>query len=113
MVQRQEAALQLLVPYQQLAETIEPAMRDLYDPAPGPFVRVTLQLSRFLSASFDMGDVAVLLDDHQRRRPGIACVGAQMLASTLERWRTLDHDRLQYGLQLRDIMPIRAGHDDR
>ena len=113
MIQRQEAALQLLVPHQQLAEAIEPAMRNLYDPAPGLLVWVAFQFKRFLSASFDMRNIFVLLDDRSRRRPGIARVGAQMLASALGRRRTRDHDRIQYGLQLRDIMPIGAGHDER
>ncbi len=55
----------------------------------------------------------MLLDDAQRWRTRVARIGAQMLASAYRRLWFFDHDRRQHGLQLRNIMPIGSGHDDR
>ena len=112
MVQRQEAAFQFLVAHQQFAETIEPAVGDLNHPSSGPLAGVAFQFGGFLPAPLYVRNVAVLLDDAQRRCSGIACVRTQMLASTHWRLRFFDHDRGQYSFQLRDVMPIGARDDE-
>lgn len=82
-----KAAIKLFVSHKQLAKTVEPTVRHLDDPAP--------------------------CKDFQRRPAGIARVGTQVLASSLWRLGALDHDGIQYGPQLRDVMPVGAGHDER
>ncbi len=60
-----------------------------------------------------MRDVAVRLDDFQGATASMAGVGAQMLAATNARRLALDHDGLQHCAELRNVMPIRPGHDER
>lgn len=52
MVQRQEAAFQLLVAHQQFAETIEPTVGDLHRPSSCPLAGVAFQFGGFLTAPF-------------------------------------------------------------
>lgn len=75
-------------------------MRDLNYPSPGLLAGVAFQFSGFLPAPLYMRNVAVLLNDAQRRRTGVACVCTQMLAAAHWRLRLFDHDRSQYGFQL-------------
>jgi hypothetical protein len=51
--------------------------------------------------------------DFQCSCAGVARVSTQMFAAPLGRQYPLDHDGIQYRLQLRDIMPVRPGHDER
>ena len=67
MVECDEAAVQLLISHQQFAEAVEPTVRDLDHPSSGLFVRVVYKLNSLLSTPLDVGNVAVLLDDAQRR----------------------------------------------
>ena len=53
------------------------------------------------------------LDDFQRRLATVSGIQAQMLRATLRRHLTFDHDRRQDGVELRDVMPVRSGHDER
>lgn len=71
------------------------------------------EFAGFLSPSFDMGDVTVPRKDFQSRPTGIGRIGAEVLASPLGRLGALDHDGIQYGPQLRNVMPVGAGHDER
>ena len=57
--------------------------------------------------------MAVRLDDLQCTSASIASVGAQVLAATHARRFALDHDGLQHCVELRDVMLIRSGHDER
>ena len=113
MVKPEEASFELLIPDEQLAKAIEPTMRDLHNPSPGAFRRMTPFLFGFLFAPFDVRNVAMLLNDAKCWRAGIACVSAQMLVAPHRRFEALDDDAVQNGLQLTDIMSISAGHDDR
>ena len=88
-------------------------MRHLDDPALGSLPGIAFELPGFLSSSFHMGNVTVLLNDFQSRRAGVACVGTQVLAPPLRWLGALDHNRLQHGPQLRDVMPVGSGHDER
>ena len=75
MVESEEAAFELFVPYEQLAKAIEPAMRDLHHPAPGALRRMPPLLIGFLPAPFDVGNVAMPFNDAKRRNAGIASYG--------------------------------------
>lgn len=112
-VEREEAALKFLVSHEQLSKAIEPAVTDLNNPASSLLAGMTLLGFLLLRATGHMRDVAVALDDFQRRLATVSGIQAQMLGATL-RWRlALDHDRRQYGIELRDVMPVRSGHDER
>ena len=113
MVETEEAALEFLVSYEQLAEAIEPAMRDLHNPAPGAPGRVPAFFFGFLSTAFDVRNVARFFDDAKRRFTGIAGVGTQMLVAPLWWVRTLHHNSLKDCANLADIMTVCSGHDDR
>lgn len=113
MIEGNKAAIKLLVSYEQLAKAVEPTVRHLDDPAPSLLFGITFEFAGLLPPSFDVRNVTVPGKDFQRRPAGIARVGTQVLASSLGRLGTLDHDGIQYGPQLRDVMPVGAGHDER
>ena len=60
-----------------------------------------------------MRDVAVRFDDLQCPPAFVAGIGTQMLAAPDGRALALDHDRLQHLIELRDVMLIGSGHDER
>ena len=60
-----------------------------------------------------MRDVAVRFDDLQGTPASIAGIGTQVLAAPRRRGLALDHDGLQYLIELRDVMLIGSGHDER
>ena len=112
-VEGKETAMELLVAHEQLAKAVEPTVADLNHPAPGLPCRVTPFGISLLAATHDLRDVAVRLDDLQCTTAAIAGVGAQVLAAA-DAWRlSLDHDGLQHGIELCDIMLIRPGYDER
>ena len=113
MVEREETALQFLIAHQQLAKPVEPAMTDLHHPAPRlpagmSFLRIVL-----IRAAGYVRDVVVAQDDVQRRITAIACIQAQVLGTALGRHFALDHDGRQDFVELRHVMPVRPGHDER
>ena len=106
-------ATKLLVSHGQLAEAIDPTVAYLDHPTTRLLRRVaSLGISVFAAAD-DMRDVAGRLDDLQGTAASIAGVGAQVLAATHARGLALDHDCPQYRVELRDVMLIRSGHDER
>lgn len=113
MVEREEAALEFLVAHQQLAKTVEPAMANLNNPTPGLLSGMPLLCLLLLRATGHMRNVAMALNDLQRRLAAIAGVKTQMLRTALSRYFALDHDGRQDCVELRNIMPVRSGHDER
>ena len=112
-VECDEAALKLLVPHEQLAKAIEPAVADLDHPTPGLLGWIT-PLGISLRAATDyMGDVAMRLDDLKRSFAPVARIGAQVLAAPSSGRLTLDHDGLEHRIELRDVMLIGSGHGER
>ena len=112
-VERDEAALQLFVPDEQLAEAVEPTVANLDNPAPRLLRWVSPLCLGLCTATHDVRDVAMRLDDLQRAPAAIAVVGAKVLAAS-NAWRlALDHDRAKHLFELRDVMSIRSGHDER
>ena len=60
-----------------------------------------------------MRDITVLLNDLQSRCPGVASICAQMLASP-DRWTgSLNDDDIEHSFELRNIMAVSPGHDER
>src|SRR5258708_3062811 len=112
-VEREEAALKLLVAHQELSKAVEPAMADLNDRGAGFLAGLPLLGPVLLGATEHMSNVAVALDDLQRRLATISGIQAQMLGAPLGRRLALDHDGGQGRLELGDIMPVRSGHDER
>ena len=60
-----------------------------------------------------MGNVAMALDDLQCRLTTIGRIQTQVLGATLWGCLAFDHDGRQNRIQLRHIMPVRSGHDER
>lgn len=67
----------------------------------------------FLAAAFDVGNLAVGLDDARSWSAGIARVGAQMFATPQGCRRACEHEGIQHRLQLTDVMSVSSGHDQR
>lgn len=53
------------------------------------------------------------LNDIQRRLATISGIQTQMFGAALGRYLALDHDGGQDSVELRNIMPVRPGHDER
>ena len=113
MIQADEAAFQLFIAHQQLAEAVQPTVRNLYNPAPRFLAGNALQILLLLMAAFDVRDVTVQLNQLRRGLPGISSIRAQVLRAALGWQFPLDHNLLQHGSELGYIMPIGSGHDER
>ena len=73
-IERYEAACKLLVAHQQLAESVEPAVTDLDNPAPGLCARRSLLGFRLAAPAHDMRDVAVTFYRAEMFGPTVARV---------------------------------------
>ncbi len=113
MVEREEAAFKFLIAHQQLAKAVEPTMADLNNPTSGFLFGMSLLCLFLLRAAGHMRNVAVALNDLQRGLSAISSIQAQMLGATLSRHLALDHDGRQDGVELRNVMPVRSGYDER
>ncbi len=113
MVEREEAALKLLIAHEQLAKTVEPTMANLNNPTSGFLSGMSLLGLLLLVATGHMRNVVVALNDVQRWLAAISGIQTQMLGAALGRHLALDHDGRQDCVELRDIMPVRSGHDER
>jgi len=112
-VQGEEAALELLVAHEELAEAIEPAMADLDDPATRLLAGLAPLGCCFLAAIDDVRDVAVRVDDAQRLGASVAGVGAQVLAATKGSSLALDHNGAEHLVDSLAVIDVGRGHDDR
>ena len=88
-------------------------MADLDDPTPGFPTGMPLLGFLFLCATGHMSNVVVTLNDLQRRLATISGIQAQVFGATISGRLALDHDGRQDGVELRDVMPVRSGHDER
>lgn len=113
MGESKETAFELLIPHEQLAEAIEPAMRHLYNPPPGSRRRMPPFFLGFLPAPFHMGHVAMRFNDDTRWNAGVASIGTEVLAASLTWQGTRHHNGVKDGGKLADIMAVGRGHDDR
>lgn len=113
MIECEETALEFFIAHQQFAKSVEPAMADLHNPSPRPLARVPFLGIVLVSAARHMWNVIVAIDDIERRVAAISSIQAQMLGAALRRYFALDHDGRQYLIELRHVMPVRPGHDER
>lgn len=113
MIECQETSIHLLIAHQQFAKAVEPTVRHLDNPPSSLLPRFVLEFFGFLAAPLDVGDIAVLLNDFQRRCTGITRISAQMFVSPFGRIGSFDGYAIQDCFQLCDIMPICSGHDER
>ena len=113
MVERDEAALKFLIAHQQLTKAVEPTMADLNNPTSGFLSGMPLLRLLFLRATGHMRNVAVAFNDLQRGLSAISGIQTQMFGATLGRHLALDHDGRQDGIELRNVMPVRSGYDER
>src|SRR5438477_3521860 len=113
MVERDEAALELLVAHEQLAEAVDPAMAHLDDPSPGLLLRVAPLDVGLFAAVADVRDVAMRLDDANVFGASVARVGAQMLVAPHWRALALDHDGAEYLVDSLAVIHVGRGHDER
>ena len=88
-------------------------MAHLNNPAPGFLAGMLLLGLLFLLAAGHMRNVTVSLNDAQRRFASVSGVKAQVLGAPVRGQLALDHDVRQNSVELRDIMPVRSGHDER
>lgn len=88
-------------------------MGDLDNPATRPLTRLACQRPGFLAAPLHMRDVAVLENALQRRSANVASICIQVLRAALGARPAFDLHGTKYRRQLRHIMSIRAGHDER
>lgn len=113
MIEREETTVKFFIAHQQLAKAVEPAMADLNNPAAGFLSGMPLLVLLLLRAAGYMRNVAMALNDLQRWLSAIPGIKTQMLGATLSRHLTLDHDGRQDSVELRNVMPVRSGHDER
>ena len=113
LVEREETALKLLIAHQQLAETVESTMADLNYPTSGFLSGMPLLGLLLLRAAGHVRNVAMALNDLQRGLSAISSIKTQMLGTTLGRRLALDHNGRQNSVELRNVMPVRSGHDER
>src|SRR5438045_7588594 len=88
-------------------------MADLDDPAPCLLVRVALLDVGFSAPIDDVRDVAVVLDGAKVLLTAVACVGTQMLASSIRRILARDDDGSEHFVQPLAVMDVGPGHDER
>ena len=113
MVERQESVLELFVAHQQLAKAVEPAMARLDHPAARLLLRVFPLLLSFALAADHMRDVAVRQDHLHRLVATVARIGAQVFVTALFGRGFLDDDGLKHRLDLRHIVHVGPGDDQR
>ena len=97
----------------QSTKQIVPAVRPFDHPTPGFETRVRLAFLFFLSARFDMRDVAATLGRPAQLRIVVALVTTQMLRRLLLGRRTSNNDCLQRGPELLHVMPVGARERNR
>ena len=113
MVERDEAALELLVPHEQLAKAVKPAVADLDYPPSSLLLRVAPLVVSLLTAIDNMRDVTMIFDGAKMRCTAVTRVGAQMLISSLRRAFAIDDDGTKHVPKRPTVMDVGPGHDER
>lgn len=88
-------------------------MAGLYHPASGLLLWIAFFLHRFALAADNVRDVAVGQDDLHGALAPVPCIGAQVLGAALLGVRALDHDGIEHCRNLRHVMCVGSGHDER
>src|ERR1700693_2048320 len=103
--------MRLFIAYQELSETVEPGMRNLHNPAPGLVSFFAAHL--FFAARAHMRVIVALHHLPVRRRAAKARIRAQVLRVIRPDLGALDDDRIQRSRELRHVVSISPGYDDR
>src|SRR3990172_7414296 len=103
--------MRLFVANQEFSETIEPRMRNLHNPAPG--LESVLAAHLFFAARAHMWVIVALHNLLVRRHAAKARIGAQVLRVIRPDLGAIDDDRIQRTRQLRNVVSISPGYDDR
>lgn len=101
------------VSHAQFAKAVEPAMADVDHPPPGLLLWIALLDIGFFAAIDGMRNVTLCFDDDQFDAAAVPGVGTQVLAATVGRDLTLDHDGVEHLLQPLAVIDLRPGHDER
>lgn len=102
--------MSLLITHQQFAEAIEPGVGDFDDPAPR---WVSSLCPMLFDARAHMGNVATAANRFLGGCTAKPSVGAQVLSPVPSDAWSANDNRVEHGLELRDIMMIGRGDDDR
>ena len=85
-------------------------MRRLNDPSAGFEIWIFLLLLNLLPAPLYVRDVITVFDNFLGWLASITLVSAKVLLNVIG---TIDHDLVQYHLELGDVMSVRPGYDNR
>lgn len=113
MVECEEAALELLVAHEQFSETVEPAMANLNNPAPGLLLRGAPLDCCLRSATDDVRDVAVAFDGAQMLGTTVACVGAKVFVSPVGWILAFDDNGAEHRIKPLAVVDVGPAHDER
>lgn len=113
MIEGDEAAFEFLVSHEQLAEAIEPTVANLDDPAASLLFGIPPFGLSLFGTVHDVGDVPMRLDDFQCRLASIPRIRTEMLATSNGGDLSLNLDGVEHRADLRHVMHIGPGHDER
>jgi len=99
--------------YEQLTETIEPALTDLHNPTPGFLAGISPFGLSFLATIDNVGNVAVCFDDPQVLGTSVARVSTQMLVAPMHWIFEFDQNGTEHLIKPSAIIDIGCGHDER
>src|SRR3990172_3808930 len=103
--------MRLFIANQELSETVEPGMRNLHNPAPG--LESVLAALLFFAARAHVWVIVALHNLLVRRHAAKTRIRAQVLRVIRPDLGALDNDRIQRTRQLRHVVSISPGYDDR
>lgn len=102
--------MSLLIKHQRFTESIEPGVSHFDHPAPR---RMALLCAMLFNTRTDMGNVAAASNRLLGGSTTKTSVGAQMLSCVAFDARPPSHDGIEHGFELRDVMMVGRGDDDR
>lgn len=112
MVEGQEGVLKFFVAHEKFSESVEPAVTRLNDPATSLFVRGFFLVLGFALSIDDVRNVPMRQDDRVGVLSSVARICTKMFGSTLLGVGSFDHDVIQHGIKLFDVMHVGSGHDE-
>ena len=99
--------------HEQFAETVEPVVANLNNPAPGLLFWVAMLDVGFHSATVNVGDIAVALDGAQMLGATVARVRTPMLVSSVRWGLAFGADGTEHRLKSVVVVDVGPAHDER
>lgn len=100
------------IAYREFPETVEPRMTNFHNPSPRFEIRMTYLFTDLLTARADVRNIAIADYSFARWFSGISGISTKIfLFRTIFRWKV--DPVFQYGINLRNVVPIRTCDDDR